>query len=178
VKFYPIVISFFVLNAHGNALATSDLPKGYSEWKYEEVCDAECQKDERPVTHIVEHVWLYRSGKQICGFVEEAYAPRGKVASGRIAGQRVAANKYSFYFTDDFSHNGKLGFADLDVKNDQITINVKEHTDGLLGFLSATPHALKKIKNHSYFKQKFTNPDVISCQNTITHAIDFLNDAE
>jgi len=176
VKFYFIMLLIFFSSMHNVAFAKNELPEGYSEWYHEDPCDAECKTSNRSVTHIVQHIWLFRRGNKICGFVEEAYAPRGRVASGRIAGYKKGSNKFVFNFTDDFSHDGQFGLAEFEIENEKLSVNEIKQTDGFLGFASGVPYSFKKIKKNSYFKKQRIDLDVISCNRKIDHVIDFLKD--
>ncbi|MBV8635797.1 MAG: hypothetical protein JO002_14980 [Burkholderiaceae bacterium] len=160
----------------GTALAKSRLQEGYSAWHYEDPCDTQCQEGDRPVTHMVRDIWLYRRGDQLCGFVMIAYAPRGKVASGRIAGKLRKDGKILFNFTDDWGHDGNFGLAELDVQNGKLRVKQLEGTDGYMGFGDESDRYKKVTDEFNFDTRSMVGRELRSCQKKINHAIDFLKD--
>lgn len=160
----------------GTALAKSKLQEGYSAWHNEDPCDAQCREGDRPVTHMVRDIWLYRRGDQLCGFVMIAYAPRGKVASGRIAGKLRKDGKFLFNFTDDWSHNGNFGLAELDVQRGKLRVRQLEATDGYMGFDDESDRYKNVRDEFSFGTQSMVGREIRSCQKKIDHVIDFLKD--
>ena len=160
----------------GTALAKGRLQEGYSAWHYEDPCDTQCQEGDRPVTHMVRDIWLYRRGDQLCGFVMIAYAPRGKVASGRIAGKLRKDGKFLFNFTDDWGHDGNFGLAELDVQRGKLRVRQLEGTDGYMGFGDESDRYKKVTDEFNFDTQSMVGREIRSCQKKIDHVIDFLKD--
>ncbi|UWE15119.1 hypothetical protein [Herbaspirillum huttiense] len=176
VKLLFQTLAMALVCVSGTALAKDRLPEGYSAWHNEDPCDAECREGDRPVTHMVRDIWLYRRGDQLCGFVMMAYAPRGKVASGRIAGKLRKDGKFLFNFTDDWSHSGSLGLAELDVQRGKLRVKQLELTDGYLDFDDQSDSYKKVTDKFNFGTRSMVGRELRSCQKKIDHVIDFLKD--
>lgn len=178
VKLLFQTLAMALLCVSETALAKGKLPEGYSAWHNEDPCDAQCREGDRPVTHMVRDIWLYRRGDQLCGFVMMAYAPRGKVASGRIAGKLRKDGKFLFNYTDDWSHNGNFGLAELDIQHGALRVRQLEGTDGYMGFSNDSDRYKKVADKFNFATQSMVGRELRSCQKTIDHVIDFLKTEE
>ncbi|PLY58458.1 hypothetical protein HBH1_03249 [Herbaspirillum sp. BH-1] len=178
VKLLIQTLGMALVCVSGTALAKDKLRQGYSAWHNEDPCDAQCREGDRPVTHMVRDIWLYRRGDQLCGFVMMAYAPRGKVASGRIAGKLKKDGKFLFNFTDDWSHDGNFGLAELDIQHGTLRVRQLEGTNGYMGFGDGSERYKKVADKFNFGTQSMVGRELRSCQKKIDHVIDFLKTEE
>ena len=172
-----VSVVFFVstLMVPPSSLAYKPLPEGYSEWSYEQPCDEQCS-DDRPVTHLSEQMWLFRKGINFCGYIIVSYAPRGKVATGRIAGHKGKDGRFTFQFSDDFGRDSPVGFAELMVQNEFLRVIEHSGTDGYIAFPDDPPNYFKLNRGPSIFSGKFFQPIIRSCKEKISSTIDFLKE--
>lgn len=172
-----VSILFFVptLMVSGSSFAYKSLPEGYSEWSYEQPCDEQCS-DDRPVTHLSEQMWFFRKGINFCGYIIISYAPRGKVATGRIAGHKGKDGRLTFEFSDDFGTKGSFGFAELMVQNEFLSVTEHSGTDGYIAFPDEPPNYFKRNRGPSIFSGNFFKSIIRSCKEKIGSTIDFLKE--
>ncbi|MDR9838377.1 hypothetical protein [Herbaspirillum huttiense] len=151
MKFLLLVFWVSIAGICGTALAEGKLQEGYSAWHNEDPCDAGCQEGDRPVTHLIRDLWLYRRGNQFCGLVLVVYAPRGKIASGRIRGHATKDRRFLFNYTDDWSRDDQLGLAESKFDGHRLQVNVLEGTSGYMDFDSLM-NSFKKTHDEAIFR--------------------------